>query len=137
MTHSEKNFDHECPYSRELKRAMDDGFPSTGDDLQGMTIDVDHYLSELDEIRSDSVVAKLHEGAPLLISADCEVREGISLDAAVAAVSKTWSEDIAYAYAEASCASIASESAEFFFVTQVLEQNFYVNGRVRIFLPRH
>jgi len=108
------------------------GKPSSGDDLLGMSIDVDVYLSMPEAIDSDSVDVERTDRPDRLICAKCRAATGASLGEAAAAVEHTWMEHLRYRYREAHVLTSADGVATLHFITQMGERQIYVTGQIEI-----
>jgi hypothetical protein len=115
---------------------MQDGTPSTGDNLLGMEIDFDVRLGDLPAVDSDSVKVGTTGHAERLLDAACTVADGFTLDAAMEAISTVWLGDLRYPYIEVHHWSPGPTAARMRFITQMGPKRMYVTGDVTVTPPR-
>jgi hypothetical protein len=113
-------------------RVMQDGFPSSGDNLLGMEMDFDGYLAQVEEIDPDSITVRSTQNAECLIRASCRAAPAADLTSAAEAVERAWMDVLRYSHLEAHDLRNDGESVLLEFVTQIRPSGFYVTGRVEI-----
>ena len=112
---------------------MQDGTPSTGDNLLGMAIDFDVRLGVVDEIDEASVSVHRTEHPERLIRVSCKPAFDVAPTVAIDAVCREWLTNLRYGYREAHLATVGDHAATFDFVTQMAPNGLYVTGRVEVF----
>lgn len=114
------------------QRMMQSGFPSSGDNLVGMEMDVFILLGHLDAIEEGSVEARTQPHAERLIVASCSPAATATIEEAVSAVEGLWNNQLRYSYDAAHAWTTDPAGPRLEFITQIAEGGFYVTGAVQI-----
>lgn len=111
---------------------MRDGPPSCGANLDGMAMDIDARLWQLDAIESDSIVVTSTPHAERLLRASCYAAAGVTISDAIEAVEQIWITDLSYRFLEAHRVVIGATEAELEFITQIEPGRFFVTGQIEV-----
>jgi hypothetical protein len=115
-----------------VARVARDGEPSSGDNLLGMQMDFDAYLSMLEAIDGGSISVERTDRPDRLLRVSCRAADKVSLAVAAQFVVDTWKSRLRYAYLEQHQLVEAEGVAVLDFVTQMGPGRLYVTGRVEI-----
>ena len=120
-------------FESEVRRVMADGQPSSGHDLDGMTIDIEELLADLPAIDGESVdVRSTGQDRPLL-RAICQAAPGVTLEDAAAAVLQLWLGPLRYHHFEAHQVWSTDERSELHVVTQIAPGGLYITADFDVF----
>jgi hypothetical protein len=113
-------------------RIVEDGTPSSGANLQGMQLDFDAALFELEEIEEESIIVERTAHAESLLRVSCRAAPGVSLASAAAALRELWLSNLRYGHVEAHELHVSDDYATLDFITEIGPQGFYVTGQVKV-----
>lgn len=111
---------------------MQSGFPSSGDNLVGMEMDVFILLGQLDAVDEDSVEARTQPHPERLIVASCSPAATATIEEVVSGVDDLWNSQLRYGYDAAHVWTNESAGPQLEFITQIAAGGFYVTGAVQI-----
>ncbi|WP_406312887.1 hypothetical protein OHA77_30760 [Streptosporangium sp. NBC_01639] len=110
------------------QRLMREAFPSSGDDLDGMSMDFDAYLWHSPVVREVKV---RHTGdTNSLIVATCVPVCGHSEAEIGAGLEQVWLQDLSYRYFEAHMVTLAEGRVQLDVITQIALNDFYVTATI-------
>ncbi|MEV4248756.1 hypothetical protein AB0J63_35740 [Streptosporangium canum] len=110
------------------RRLMREASPSSGDDLDGMSMDFDAYLWHSPVVREVKV---RHTGdTNSLIVATCVPVGGRSEAEIGAGLEQVWLQDLRYRYFEAHMVTLAEGRVQLDVITQIALNDFYVTATI-------
>ena len=109
--------------------------PSSGDDLAGMLIDADHYLTE--HMNFSNATVKTTQDPACLLTADVVITDDTStLQEVYQALLDVWA-SIGYTNFQASSVFMCKDATILRFVTVISNDSFCVTGRFKAFGPKY
>lgn len=119
-------------FEAEKRLITRNGWPSYGDNLIGMSQDVDWVLATIDDLDEDSVDVNRTTDADRLIEASCACKRNIELSVAAEAVESAWLTELRYRERHAHVLTVGRELAVLEGITQIAPQSFYVTVRILV-----
>ncbi|GAB3884491.1 MULTISPECIES: hypothetical protein [Microbispora] len=110
------------------QQVMDESFPSSGADLDGMAMDFDAYLWHSPLIREVSV--RRTGDTNNLIAATCWTVPGSSTVEIAAELERIWLQDLSYRHFEAHMITADERAVRLDAVTQIAPDDFYVTAAI-------